>query len=179
MNQKLSLEFPVLTRKGYGKFGSKLTSGFSFSHPENWWILLELLRRWKFQVLLSFGLLFLRGKLVELKTLLRSLVLWHWGTMKNLSQNWNVVAIWALPKISEFLSSRPEGGNFKFYRFVFFQKGKLIELTNFRGVSFRDTEALLCQKWNLGEIYIIKQSNWELRENFMRRTTVKWSLGCR
>ena len=130
MNQKLSLEFPVLTRKGYGKFGSKLNSGFSFSHPENWWILLELLRRWKFQVLLSFGLLFLRGKLVELKTLLRSLVLWHWGTMKNLSQNWIVVANWALPKISEFLSSRLEGGNFKFLLGfgLLFLKGKLVEL---------------------------------------------------
>ena len=35
---------------------------------------------------------------------------------------------------------------------------------------------ILCQKVNLEKIYIIEQSNSELRVNFMNRTIVKWPL---
>ena len=44
LSKKLTQQFPVLTLKGHGKFGGKVTPGFQLS-PENSWILLDKTNR--------------------------------------------------------------------------------------------------------------------------------------
>ena len=50
---------------------------------------------------------------------------------------------------------------------------KETDIKNYTCYYFDDILRVLCQKVNLERIYIIEQSNSELRVNFMNRTIVK------
>ena len=52
LNLKFGQEFPVLTRKGYGKFGAKLNCASQSNNPNNWWISFRQAKRLKLQILL-------------------------------------------------------------------------------------------------------------------------------
>ena len=49
----------------------------------------------------------------------RSFILWHWRVMASLGENWLLVSYSAQKKIFKFLSSEPQGPNFKFDGMVF------------------------------------------------------------
>ena len=136
---KLSLEFPVMTLKGYGQFGAKLNAPSQFSLLKSWKISLEWARRSKFlSLLVSFfwKLNWFRVKLslefpvMTLKGYGRFQAKLNGASQFRLLKTWKTSLEWA--RRSKFLT----------VLLIFFLKAKLIQVETFTGVSCHDTEKL-------------------------------------
>ena len=136
---KLSLEFPVITLKGYGKFGAKLNAPSQFSLLKSWKISLEWARRSKFLTLLLiffWKLNWLNLNLSQKFPVMTPKGYGKFGAKLNgasqfrLLKTWKTSLEWA--RRSKFLT----------VLLIFFLKAKLIQVETFTGVSCHDTEKL-------------------------------------
>ena len=136
---KLSLEFPVMTPKGYGKFGAKLNGASQFSLLKSCKISLQWEGRSKFLTLLLIFFWNLNWLNLNLSQKFSVMILKGYGQFwakLNAPSQFSLLKSWKIPL------KWARRSKFRTLLLIFFLKGKLVQVETFTGVSCHDAEGL-------------------------------------